>query len=183
MEKMDSNAMAIQNLLGDRNPTVVSPNQGSSNPKGTGATPQPLEMSLKSGVLLRGQTSGQNKTSACILTLPRLAFLAHGIVSYSSQEIFQGSRFLFEFLNSVLALPANAQFKDIAWFLFGRSLAIANFLYFSIINLFGFLIPRFLPRAFERYFKEREEAHAKMAANKHSVVANKSGPVADKKDD
>ncbi|CAB4264113.1 unnamed protein product [Prunus armeniaca] len=63
MEKMDSNAMAIQNLLGDRNPTVVSPNQGSSSPKGTSATLQPLEMSLKSGVLLQGQTSGQNKSS------------------------------------------------------------------------------------------------------------------------
>ncbi|CAB4264114.1 unnamed protein product [Prunus armeniaca] len=121
--------------------------------------------------------------SAYILTLPRLAFLAHGIVSSSSQEIFQGSRFLFEFLKSVLALPANAQFKDIAWFLFRRSLAIANFLYFSIINLFGFLIPRFLPRTFERYSREREEANAKMAADKHSAAANKSEPVADKKAD
>lgn len=37
---------------------------------------------------------------------------------------------------------------------------MANLGYFSI-NLFGFLIPRFLPRAFEQYFKERNEIHEK----------------------
>lgn len=199
--------------------------------------------------------------SAYLLALSRLAFPAHGTVTSSSQEIFQGSRFfrvyvivgttigLFLPLAYVLGgfargdehavrsatphlfllsfqiltenvisglslfsppvralvsllytvrrifvildwtrdvwlnktLPANAQFKDTAWFWFGRTLAIANFLYFSI-NLFGFLIPRFLPRAFERYFKERDEVHAKMAEDKRSATAaNKSEPVSDKK--
>ncbi|KAB2620476.1 hypothetical protein D8674_016634 [Pyrus ussuriensis x Pyrus communis] len=79
-------------------------------------------------------------------------------------------------------LPANAQFKDVAWFWFGRSLAVANFIYFSI-NLFGFLIPRFLPRAFERYFKERDELESKSVEDKRSAAANKLEPVADKKSD
>ncbi|EEF47436.1 uncharacterized protein LOC8286764 [Ricinus communis] len=79
-------------------------------------------------------------------------------------------------------LPANAQFKDIAWFWFGRSLAAANLLYFSI-NLFGFLIPRFLPRAFEKYFQQKDETHSKMAEDKRSsAAANKSQPT-DKKAD
>lgn len=55
--------------------------------------------------------------------------------------------------------------QDVAWLWFGKTLAIANFLYFSF-NLFGFLIPRFLPRAFERYFKERDEVYFKMAEDK-----------------
>nr|KYP38407.1 hypothetical protein KK1_040359 [Cajanus cajan] len=52
-------------------------------------------------------------------------------------------------------LPTNPHLKDKAWFWFGRILAMANLVYFSI-NLFGFLIPKFLPRAFMRYFQERE---------------------------
>ncbi|XP_075659767.1 uncharacterized protein LOC142629633 [Castanea sativa] len=79
-------------------------------------------------------------------------------------------------------LPANAQLKDIAWFWFGRSLAVANLVYFSI-NLFGFLIPRFLPRALERYFRERDEIRAKTAEDKRSAVINKSQPTDNKKAD
>ena len=58
---------------------------------------------------------------------------------------------------------------------------MANLVYFSI-NLFVFLIPRFLPRAFERYFMGRDEVRAKMAEDKRSAAMNKSQP-ADKKDD
>ncbi|XP_062109551.1 uncharacterized protein LOC133821034 [Humulus lupulus] len=78
-------------------------------------------------------------------------------------------------------LPANAPFKDVGWFWFGRSLAVANLGYFAI-NLFVFLIPRFLPRAFDRYFSERDEVHAKMAEDKRSAAFNKSQPYQDKKD-
>ncbi|KAA8533340.1 hypothetical protein F0562_033127 [Nyssa sinensis] len=80
-------------------------------------------------------------------------------------------------------LPANAQLKDIAWYWFGKSLAVANLVYFSI-NLFGFLLPRFLPRAFEIYFRERDEIHSKMAEDKRSAAAeyNKSQST-DKKTD
>ncbi|XP_073147638.1 uncharacterized protein [Henckelia pumila] len=62
-------------------------------------------------------------------------------------------------------LPANAQFKDVAWFWFGRVLSVGNMGYFSM-NLLCFLIPVFLPRAFEKYFKERDELHAKMGEDK-----------------
>ncbi|THF94132.1 uncharacterized protein LOC114321232 [Camellia sinensis] len=79
------------------------------------------------------------------------------------------------------ALPANAQFKDIAWFWFGRGLAAANLVYFST-NVFCFLIPQFLPKAFERYFRERDEIQAKTFEDKRSTAANKSQPT-DKKDD
>ncbi|TKY60457.1 hypothetical protein E2542_SST17556 [Spatholobus suberectus] len=76
-------------------------------------------------------------------------------------------------------LPADAHLKDKAWFWFGRVLAVANLVYFSI-NLFGFLIPRFLPRAFLRYFQERGEIYAKVVEEERYVVNNKSHP-ADKK--
>ncbi|KAK6930782.1 hypothetical protein RJ641_002575 [Dillenia turbinata] len=68
-------------------------------------------------------------------------------------------------------LPANAELKDVAWFWFGRGLAAANLVYFAI-NLFVFLIPRFLPRAFEKYFRERDEQHAKSYEDRHSAAVN-----------
>ncbi|KAK9188647.1 hypothetical protein WN944_020052 [Citrus x changshan-huyou] len=70
-------------------------------------------------------------------------------------------------------LPANAEVKDAAWYWFGRVLAVANLAYFAS-NLFCFLIPLFLPRAFERYFKERDEIQGKMAEDKRSAAASKS---------
>ncbi|KAJ4973786.1 hypothetical protein NE237_006960 [Protea cynaroides] len=68
-------------------------------------------------------------------------------------------------------LPANAEFKDVAWFWFGKILAVANFVYFSI-NLFGFLIPKFLPKAFEVYFRERDEIHFKFSEDKRAAPNN-----------
>ncbi|XP_021293414.1 uncharacterized protein LOC110423518 [Herrania umbratica] len=78
-------------------------------------------------------------------------------------------------------LPANAPLRDIAWDWFGKGLAAANLFYFSI-NLLCFLIPRFLPRAFERYFRERDEVDAKMSEDKRSTAAKKS-QATDKKID
>ncbi|KAK8564525.1 hypothetical protein V6N13_005267 [Hibiscus sabdariffa] len=63
--------------------------------------------------------------------------------------------------------------QDIVWHWFGKGLAVANLTYFSI-NLFLFLIPRFLPQAFERYFKEKVETHGKMLEDKRPTVTNKS---------
>ncbi|XVF43668.1 hypothetical protein PTKIN_Ptkin02bG0059300 [Pterospermum kingtungense] len=82
------------------------------------------------------------------------------------------------------SLPANAQLKDIAWDWFGKGLAVANLLYFSI-NLLCFLIPRFLPRAFERYFKERDEIHSKMSEDQKRPTAavNKKSQTTEKKVD
>ncbi|XP_004239243.2 uncharacterized protein [Solanum lycopersicum] len=76
-------------------------------------------------------------------------------------------------------LPPNAQVKDVTWYWFGKGLAVANLAYFSI-NLFGFLIPQFLPRAFERYFRERSEVNSKLAEDKHSQAINRT-KHADKK--
>lgn len=60
---------------------------------------------------------------------------------------------------------------------------MANFSYFSL-NLFGFLIPRFLPRAFEKYIREGDEVHSKTAEEKRSAALNKSESApADKKAD
>ncbi|CAN1152582.1 hypothetical protein LINPERPRIM_LOCUS29004 [Linum perenne] len=60
-------------------------------------------------------------------------------------------------------LSPDAHFAEVGWYWFGKSLAVANTAYFSI-NLLCFLIPRFLPRAFEKYFDERDhEIHSKMA--------------------
>ncbi|XP_015955808.1 uncharacterized protein LOC107480179 [Arachis duranensis] len=76
-----------------------------------------------------------------------------------------------EWLNTTL--PPNLQFKDVAWFWFGRILALTNLVYYSL-NLFGFLIPRFLPRAFERYFQFRGEIHTK--ADQDYVVDKSHSP-------
>ncbi|KAL4181506.1 hypothetical protein AMTRI_Chr12g271500 [Amborella trichopoda] len=67
-------------------------------------------------------------------------------------------------------LPANAPLKDVVWYWFGKILAMANFVYFSV-SLFCFLIPRFLPRAFERYFNERDEVYSKTVEDKRSAAA------------
>lgn len=55
--------------------------------------------------------------------------------------------------------------QDVAWFWFGRGLAVANLGYFSI-NMFVFLIPRFLPKAFDQYFRERNEIQRKIGEDK-----------------
>ncbi|KAJ1270630.1 hypothetical protein BS78_06G067300 [Paspalum vaginatum] len=73
---------------------------------------------------------------------------------------------------------AAAAARDAAWLWFGRGLAAANLLYFSA-NLFGFLIPRFLPRAFERYFRMRDELCAKTAEDKRAPAAG-GGHVTEK---
>nr|CAD1820208.1 unnamed protein product [Ananas comosus var. bracteatus] len=71
------------------------------------------------------------------------------------------------------ALPATANVQDVAWMWFGRSLAVANLVYFSV-NLLVFLIPQFLPRAFEMYFKQRDGAEtvAKAAEDKQAAKDN-----------
>ncbi|KAI3733316.1 hypothetical protein L6452_12758 [Arctium lappa] len=66
----------------------------------------------------------------------------------------------------------HAPIQDIAWYWFGISLAVTNLAYFSI-NIFAFLIPRFLPKAFEQYFKERNETQAKLAEDKHEQHKDK----------
>ncbi|CDY48417.1 BnaCnng16300D [Brassica napus] len=78
------------------------------------------------------------------------------------------------------SLPVNATPNVAAWFWFGRYLAIANLVYFGV-NLLCFLIPRFLPRAFDRYFRERDEVLAKSQEDKPVQVPRER--VSDHKSD
>ncbi|MED6174036.1 hypothetical protein PIB30_065102 [Stylosanthes scabra] len=89
---------------------------------------------------------------------------------YTVRRIFVDIHWLQSVWLNNTALPPNPQFKDVAWFWFGRILALTNLLYYSL-NLFGFLIPSFLPTAFERYFQYVGEIHAKAAQD---FVLNKS---------
>lgn len=79
-------------------------------------------------------------------------------------------------------LPATAQVKDVAWYWFGRGLAVANLAYFSI-NLFCFLIPRFLPRAFERYIKDRDEIEVRAKIDEDKRSSTGGSLSTDKKED
>ncbi|KAJ4814756.1 transmembrane protein [Rhynchospora pubera] len=74
-------------------------------------------------------------------------------------------------------LSKNVPVQDAAWVWFGRVLAAANLVYFSI-NLFGFLIPQFLPRAFEKYFRMRDEIQAKTAEDKRARPDSSAAGVA-----
>ncbi|CAL5032506.1 unnamed protein product [Urochloa decumbens] len=64
-------------------------------------------------------------------------------------------------------LTRSSTVQEAGWLWFGRYLAAANLVYFSA-NLFVFLIPKFLPRAFEKYFRMRDEVCAKTAEDKHA---------------
>nr|CAH66572.1 OSIGBa0148P16.6 [Oryza sativa] len=78
---------------------------------------------------------------------------------------------------------AAAPQEAVAWMWFGRYLAVANLVYFST-NLLVFLIPKFLPRAFEKYFRMRDEVYAKTAEDRHAAAATVAAkPVESKKAD
>ena len=72
--------------------------------------------------------------------------------------------------------------QDVAWFWFGRVLSVVNLAYFSI-NLFGFLIPRFLPKAFDQYFKEKNEIQTKMREDIQFTTGHGAQSPTDKKSD
>jgi hypothetical protein len=63
------------------------------------------------------------------------------------------------------------------WVRFGSYLAVANLFYFSA-NLFVFLIPKFLPRAFDKCFRMRDEAYAK-TKNDRAVGGDAAAKKAD----
>ncbi|GER25347.1 hypothetical protein STAS_00921 [Striga asiatica] len=112
--------------------------------------------------LLSFQILTENLVTALSLFSPPLRALVP--VLYTVRRIFV----LLDWTKDVWinkALPANAPLDVLVWYWFGRGLSIANLVYFSV-NLFCFLIPHFLPTAFERYFKERDEMHMKMAEDK-----------------
>ncbi|CAL5204390.1 unnamed protein product [Lathyrus oleraceus] len=119
--------------------------------------------------LLSFQILTENVISGLSLFSPPVRALVPMI--YTTRRIFVDIDWISDvWLNKTL--PANARIQDTAWCWFGKGLAVANLAYFSI-NLCGFLVPRFLPRAFERYFQERGEVYAKTAEDKKSVSFNR----------
>ncbi|KAL5216478.1 hypothetical protein ABZP36_007879 [Zizania latifolia] len=133
-------------------------------------------------------------TTIYLLLLSRLAFPSlHAKLSPSStaasHEIFRGSMLFQAYVvlgtmvglflplahvlggfargddGAVRGISRSATVQEATWVWFGRYLAVANLLYFST-NLFVFLIPKFLPRAFDKYFRMRDEAYAKTAEDR-----------------
>lgn len=74
----------------------------------------------------------------------------------------------------------NPLIPDQTWMWFGRTLAMANFVYF-FINLFFFLIPMFLPRAFETYFNERAVFLSQQSKGEQFRKASNQGRESEKK--
>ncbi|KAG0591884.1 hypothetical protein M758_1G212100 [Ceratodon purpureus] len=65
-------------------------------------------------------------------------------------------------------LPKHPTSSEQSWFWFGQTLVMANTIYYTI-NLFVFLIPMFLPRAFENYFDSRAEYLEEKAKEKEAA--------------
>lgn len=85
---------------------------------------------------------------------------------YTVRRVFVIVDWVYEVWTNKL-ITRTAPVQDKAWVWFGRYLAVANLVYFST-NLFVFLIPKFLPRAFEKYFHTRDEVYAKTAEDKRA---------------
>jgi signal transduction histidine kinase len=80
-------------------------------------------------------------------------------------------------------LSAHPTMNEEAWLRFGQGLAAVNTIYYTI-NLFGFLIPMFLPRAFERYFESRAaymEEKARMKAEAEAEAERKKAEEIERK--
>ncbi|XP_062224741.1 uncharacterized protein LOC133923465 [Phragmites australis] len=84
---------------------------------------------------------------------------------YTVRRVFVLVDWVYDVWANKLVTRSSAM-QEAAWVWFGRYLAVANLLYFSA-NLLVFLIPKFLPRAFEKYFRMRDEAYAKTVEDKH----------------
>jgi hypothetical protein len=103
--------------------------------------------------LLSFQVLSENLISGLsIFSLPVRALLP---ILYSMRRLFSLNGWITSTF-FLAKLPPNPNFQDEAWMWFGQALAASNAIYYTI-NLFAFLIPMFLPRAFERYFEERDK--------------------------
>eukprot|EP00850_Spirogloea_muscicola_P002031 SM000007S20991 [mRNA] locus=s7:1339636:1341478:+ [translate_table: standard] len=69
---------------------------------------------------------------------------------------------------------------DVGFPLFGRALALANLVFWAF-NLFCFLIPMFLPRAFQRHFELQQEAREQSAKSDAEPRRNDNGQLPEKK--
>ncbi|MCO5589023.1 hypothetical protein L7F22_042987 [Adiantum nelumboides] len=128
--------------------------------------------------LLSVQILSENLVSnLAVWSPPVRAFL---VAIYNTRRIFSLADWVYDALYNAPP-PEFPSFRDIAWMWFGRGLASANLVYF-IINMFFFIIPRFIPRAFERYQQAKatwEPSSKKVADEK--IPPNPTKAVPEKK--
>lgn len=115
--------------------------------------------------LLSVQVLSENLVSnLAVWSPPVRAFL---VAIYNTRRIFSLVDWAYDAF--YYAPPPEVQrFRDYAWMWFGRGLASANLIYFTI-NIFCFILPRFIPRALERYF----QAKASLEATQKKVADDK----------
>jgi hypothetical protein len=111
------------------------------------ATPHLFLLSFQ--VLSENLISGLN-----IFSTPVRALLP---TLYSMRRLFSLNDWVIQTWFHTKIVP-DTRVQDETWIWFGRVLSAANAIYYAI-NLFGFLIPMFLPRAFESYFEDRARFH------------------------
>lgn len=104
--------------------------------------------------LLSAQVLSENLVSNLrVWSPPVRAFLA---AIYNARRIFSLAHWVGVQLSRGPFL-SERMLKEHAWIWFGRALAVTNLVYFSI-NMFCFIIPRFIPRAFQRYQEAKASA-------------------------
>ncbi|KQJ82265.1 uncharacterized protein LOC100824876 [Brachypodium distachyon] len=98
---------------------------------------------------------------------------------YTVRRVFLIVDWIYDVWSDSKFLTRSTPVQEKAWVWFGRYLAVANLVYFSV-NLFVFLIPRFLPRAFEKYFRMRDEVCSKTAEDRRVRDEDDDGAAAAK---
>ncbi|KAH9557155.1 hypothetical protein CY35_07G069900 [Sphagnum magellanicum] len=100
-------------------------------------------------------------------------------ILYSARRIFSLSDWV-QSTFTLSTLPQDPTFEAIAWFWFERGLVVANAVYY-VGNLFGFLIPFFLPRAFEQYFEQKKKHEAEEIERKSHLPTPAAPPNVENK--
>ncbi|KAG0561148.1 hypothetical protein M758_9G042200 [Ceratodon purpureus] len=129
------------------------------------ATPHLFLLSFQ--VLSENLIAGLN-----IFSVPVRALLP---ILYSTRRLFSLSDWV---VNTwvVKKIGVEVALQDETWIWFGRVLSAANAIYYTI-NLFVFLIPMFLPRAFETYFEDRANFHKEHPKQEKSYMPSLPGKI------
>jgi len=129
------------------------------------ATPHLFLLSFQ--VLSENLISGLN-----IFSIPVRALLP---ILYSMRRLFSLNGWVINtWFNTKIA--DDIRIQDETWIWFGRALSAANAIYYTI-NLFGFLIPMFLPRAFESYFEDRANYHKEHPKQEKNFMPSLPGKI------
>jgi hypothetical protein len=129
------------------------------------ATPHLFLLSFQ--VLSENLISGLN-----IFSVPVRALLP---ILYSMRRLFSLNGWVINtWLNTKIS--DDIRIQDQTWIWFGRALSAANAIYYTI-NLFGFLIPMFLPRAFESYFEDRANYHKEHPKQEKNFMPSFPGKI------